>query len=128
MRIPKASYIFLAILMILYILVGVHTPPMITQMMYNGIGPFVLILFVVYMFYNTDVYLTILAILSSLVLVYRTTTSFVSNIPGLTKDTQYRIYNERVPETLEIDMVHIRIPNSAFRDYSEASPFVGVDV
>jgi hypothetical protein len=115
MKISRAEYAILSTLLLLYILMGHTTPVMVTQVMYSGVGLLLVILFVVYLFYRSDIYLTLLSVIAACVLLYRTTNTFVSNIPGMTKSQQYMFYNTPPTDTLEQDIVKLRIPNSEYR-------------
>lgn len=118
MKISRAEYAILSTLLLLYILMGDNTPVIVTQVMYSGVGLLLVILFVVYLFYRSDIYLTLLGVIAGCVLLYRTTTTFVSNIPGMTKSQQYIFYNTPPTDTLEQDIVKLRIPNSKYRSYN----------
>ena len=118
MKLHTIIYGFLSFLMILYIVLGVHTPVIITQGMYSGIGPILMLIFIIYIFYNYDIYLTLLSILACSMLVVRTNNSFITNIPGMTKPQQYQFYNTVTDDKLETDMVKTRVPNSNFNETS----------
>ena len=130
MKIYQVEYALLSILMMLYIVFGIHTPVIVSQLMHNGTGPFLIILLIAYIYYKYDVYLTLLAIITGGVLIVRSTTSFISNIPGMTKSQQYDFYNEIPVDTLEQDMVKLRVPNSQYKDTPDDLPgsFVSSDV
>ena len=119
------EYNILVILLILYIILGIHAPFIINNNIHSIIVIVMLTLFVIYIAYNSDKYLTVLSIIASLLFIYRTHTRLFSFISGLTSSSSTRQYeNPNIPtDTLEQDMVRIRIPNSNFLPSEEINLF-----
>jgi hypothetical protein len=110
------EYNILVLLLVLYIIIGVHAPFIINNTVHTFVILILLVVFVIYIAYNSDIYLTILSIIASLLFIYRTHSQFFSLFTNNTSSTSTKIYEDPgIPvDTLEQDMVRIRIPNSKF--------------
>ena len=101
MKIGMVEYMLLFILLVLYIIFGIHTPIMVSQLMDSGIGIIIIMVVVIYILYISDIWLTLVSIVAGALLIYRTSSNFISNIPGMTKSQQYEVYNT-------VPMEHLR--------------------
>ena len=119
------EYNILVILLILYIIIGIHAPFIINNNIHSIIVTVILALFVIYIAYNSDIYLTLLSIVASLLFIYRTNSRLFSFMYGSSSSSSTRPYeNPNIPtDTLEQDMVRIRIPNSNFLPSEEINLF-----
>ena len=129
------EYNILVILLVLYIIIGIHTPFIINTSIYTYAMLILLVLFIIYIAYNSDIYLTSLSIIASLLFIYRTHSSGWSFIQNRNIPTSTRTFDDpAIPtDTLEQDMVRIRIPNSKFlpsvdiRLFTDTPSFVPIE-
>ena len=114
----KVENILFSFLLILYILFGYNTPIFIIQLMNSGIGIILLLLFCFYMYAYTNIYLSILSTIASLVLLYRSFSMGLPIFSQLNKDLQMAVFNNNLNNyTLEQEMVKQMVPNSNFQTY-----------
>jgi hypothetical protein len=114
----KVENILFSILLILYILFGYNTPIFIIQIINSGLGIILLLVFCIYMYTYTDLYLSILSTVASIVLIYRSFSMGLPIFSQVNKDLQMAALNENLNKyTLEQEMVKIMVPNSNFQTY-----------
>jgi len=114
----KVENILFSILLILYILFGYNTPIFIIQIINSGLGIILLLVFCIYMYTYTDLYLSILSMVASIVLIYRSFSMGLPIFSQVNKDLQMAALNENLNKyTLEQEMVKIMVPNSNFQTY-----------
>jgi hypothetical protein len=109
----KVEKAVLAILLVVYILFGTRTPPLLVSIVNSGVGVVLLLAFCWYLQKYVGSPLAILGAVASLVLIYR---SWYYNYPQpsqATKDAQFAAYNH-FPYTLEQEIVKEMLPNSQF--------------
>jgi hypothetical protein len=109
----KVEQAVLASLLVLYILFGTSTPPLLVSLVNSGVGVVLLLAFCWYLQKYSSKSLAILGAVASIVLIYR---SWHHNYPQpsqSTKDAQFASYNH-FPYTLEQEMVKEMLPNSDF--------------
>jgi hypothetical protein len=109
----KVEQAVLAILLVVYILFGTRTPPLLVSIVNSGVGVVVLLAFCWYLQKYVGTPLAVLGGVASLVLIYR---SWYYNYPQpsqATKDAQFAAYNH-FPYTLEQEMVKEMLPSSQF--------------
>lgn len=109
----KVEQVVLAILLVLYILFGANTPPMVVSIVNSGVGVVLLLAFCWYLQKYSGRPLAILGAIASLVLIYR---SWYYNYPQpsqATKDAQFASFNH-FPYTLEQEIVKEMLPSSQF--------------
>ena len=114
----KVENILFSILLILYILFGYNTPIFIIELINSGVGIILLLVFCIYIYNYTNMYLTLLSTIASIVLIYR---SFSMGLPAFSqfnKDLQMAVLNNNLNTyTLEQEMVKKMVPNSNFQTY-----------
>lgn len=114
----KVENIIFSILLILYIFFGYNTPIFIIQLINSGVGIIALIIFCVYMYFNTSIYLSILSTVASCVLIYRSFSMGLPIFSQLNKDLQMAVLNNNMHKyTLEQEIVKTMVPNSNFQTY-----------
>jgi hypothetical protein len=114
----KVENILFSILLILYILFGYNTPIFIIQIINSGLGIILLLVFCIYMYTYTNLYLSILSTVASIVLIYRSFSMGLPMFSQFNKDLQMAALNENLNKyTLEQEMVKIMVPNSNFQTY-----------
>lgn len=109
----KVEQAVLAILLVVYILFGTSTPPLLVSFVNSGVGVVLLLAFCWYLQKYAGKSLAILGAVASIVLIYR---SWYNNYPQpsqATKDAQFAAFNH-FPYTLEQEMVKEMLPNSEF--------------
>jgi hypothetical protein len=109
----KVEQSVLAILLVVYIIFGTRTPPLLVAIVNSGIGVVLLLAFCWYLQKYSGTPLAVLGGIASLVLIYR---SWYYNYPQpsqATKDAQFAAYNH-FPYTLEQQMVKEMLPSSQF--------------
>jgi len=114
----KVENIIFSLLLILYIFFGYNTPIFIIQLINSGVGIILLILFCVYMYTHTNIYLSLLSTVASIVLIYRAFSMGLPIFSQFNKDLQMEMLNENLNKyTLEQEMVKKMVPNSNFQTY-----------
>lgn len=114
----KVENILFSILLILYIFFGYNTPIFIIQLINSGVGIILLILFCVYMYTYSNIYVSLLSTIFSIVLVYRSFSMGLPILSQLNKDLQMAAMNNNLNKyTLEQEMVKQMVPNSNFQTY-----------
>jgi hypothetical protein len=114
----KVENLVFSILLVLYILFGQHTPIFIIQLINNGVGIILLVVFCGYMYLNTNIYLSILSTIASMVLIYRAMSLGLPLFSQLNKDLQFEVLNNSKNEyTLEQEMVKKMVPVSDYQTY-----------
>jgi len=114
----KVENLVFSILLVLYILFGQHTPIFIIQLINNGVGIILLMVFCGYMYLNTNMYLSILSTIASIVLIYRAWSMGLPLFSQFNKDLEMEILNNNLNEyTLEQKMVKQMVPNSEYQTY-----------
>lgn len=114
----KVEKIVFSILLILYILFGHNTPIFIIQLINSGVGIILLLLFCGYMYVNSNIYMSMLSIIASIVLIYRSMSMGLPMLSQFNKDLQMDVLNNRLNDyTLEQEMVKKMVPISDFQRY-----------
>lgn len=103
----------LTVLVIVYILFGEQTPKWLAMFVYSGFGVLLLLVLCGYLLSRQNKYLAVLAIIFTFVLLYRVAYYNFPISTQATKDAQLMSYN-KVPYTLEQQIVKLRLPSSDF--------------
>jgi Na+/proline symporter len=105
--------VILTVLVLVYILFGDNTPKWIAMFVYSGFGVLLLLVLCGYLLLKQNKYLAVLAIIFTVVLLYRVAYYNFPISTQATKDAQLMSYN-KVPYTLEQQIVKLRLPSSDF--------------
>lgn len=116
--------IWMPVALIYYIFWGKLTPPVVSQVINTTSGTILISLFILYMMYYTNLYLILLSLVAVSLLLYRNHSPIIRAINDLTSSPRDYDDPNKPTDTLEQDMVRIRIPNSDFYQYPETD-FLG---
>jgi hypothetical protein len=121
----KVENIIFSLLLILYIFFGYNTPIFIIQLINSGVGIILLILFCVYMYTYTNIFLSVLSTIASIVLIYRSFSMGLPIFSQFNKDLQMAVFNNELNKyTLEQEIVKKMVPNSNFQRYYNSFGYV----